>query len=359
LPGKTSISWTNLSWGLFGGCSRISPECENCYAEILAATRLKHNKRYIGLAVIRGDGQAHWTNEFVFHGELLTWAAHKTIPAFVFTNSMSDPFHHKAKTAWIDSFFAAMLLGNQHIYQVLTKRAGAAARYLRNPETKQRVFDRARQIWNEDLGRRSRGKTLPFPTERLIWPAPHIWIGTSVGLQKTAEKVMDEFLTTPAGWFLWWSSEPLIGELIPKPEWFDGSRGNRIGWVVSGGESGKNSKRIRPMNPVWEARLEAFCARTETPYWYKQPGNWRAVCARLSGHTIRYDTMTHEGKYTAFNAAGKRTEFRYDGIAGNNPIFGPGTEDLTVYRWSGSKSEDSDRRAYPPLPSSFKPPASE
>jgi protein gp37 len=29
---KTTISWTDLSWNVWGGCRQISPGCANCYA---------------------------------------------------------------------------------------------------------------------------------------------------------------------------------------------------------------------------------------------------------------------------------------------------------------------------------------
>ena len=33
---KTGISWTDSTWGPVRGCSRISPGCQNCYAERIA-----------------------------------------------------------------------------------------------------------------------------------------------------------------------------------------------------------------------------------------------------------------------------------------------------------------------------------
>lgn len=34
---KTSISWCDWTWNPIRGCSRISPGCQNCYAERIAA----------------------------------------------------------------------------------------------------------------------------------------------------------------------------------------------------------------------------------------------------------------------------------------------------------------------------------
>ena len=30
---KTGISWTDLTWNPVSGCSKVSPGCQNCYAE--------------------------------------------------------------------------------------------------------------------------------------------------------------------------------------------------------------------------------------------------------------------------------------------------------------------------------------
>lgn len=30
---KTRISWTDLTWNPVSGCSKVSPGCQNCYAE--------------------------------------------------------------------------------------------------------------------------------------------------------------------------------------------------------------------------------------------------------------------------------------------------------------------------------------
>jgi hypothetical protein len=43
-------------------------------------------------------------------------------PGLIFVNSMSDVFHPSLKASEIAQIFAVMALGNQHVYQVLTKR---------------------------------------------------------------------------------------------------------------------------------------------------------------------------------------------------------------------------------------------
>ena len=37
---KTKIEWAEASWNPFRGCTRVSPGCQNCYAERMAARGL-------------------------------------------------------------------------------------------------------------------------------------------------------------------------------------------------------------------------------------------------------------------------------------------------------------------------------
>lgn len=350
MPGKTAINWTELSWGLFTGCSRIAPECINCYAELLTGTRLANNPKYKNLAVIRGDGRPHFTGEIRFHEDLLTWPIKKQKPALVFTNSMSDPFHENALTQWQDKFFAAMLIGNQHIYQVLTKRPDIMADYITNPKTAQRVYKQVVTLWNSELSVTRGGKTLPYPSERLIWPAPHIWLGTSVGCQKTAEKFTPDILRIPNGWLLWWSSEPLIGRVDPLPEWFTGDTetGNRIQWIVAGGESG-DKDRARPMKTEWAEHLRKIAGDYSIPYWFKQPGVWHEIEFPERGYIIA-DTETRlsfclDNAHCALSESGE--VLRGDAMAKELS-----TKVLPLFRY-GRKEADSPYRQFPRFPESF------
>ena len=33
---KTEIAWTDLTWNPVTGCTKVSPGCDNCYAEALS-----------------------------------------------------------------------------------------------------------------------------------------------------------------------------------------------------------------------------------------------------------------------------------------------------------------------------------
>ena len=68
---STGIEWCDATWSVVTGCERESPGCARCYAEQLTATRLKHQPKYLGLAVITEGGQPHWTGEIRLHPDEL------------------------------------------------------------------------------------------------------------------------------------------------------------------------------------------------------------------------------------------------------------------------------------------------
>ena len=119
--GRSSIGWTDETWNPVTGCSRVSPGCQNCYAETLSL-------RY-------GWSKKPWTNQnaaenVVLHPKRLDQPLRWRKPRMVFVNSMSDVFHEQITTMFLDKMFAVMALSQIHTFQVLTKRQVAMAAYL-------------------------------------------------------------------------------------------------------------------------------------------------------------------------------------------------------------------------------------
>jgi len=113
VAGQSKIEWTDATWNPVTGCSRVSPGCENCYAETLSLRR--------------GWSKKPWTNQnaaenVVLHPDRLEAPLHWRKPRMVFVNSMSDLFHEQIPDEYIDRVFAVMALTPQHTYQILTKR---------------------------------------------------------------------------------------------------------------------------------------------------------------------------------------------------------------------------------------------
>jgi protein gp37 len=225
---KSSIEWTEMTWNPTTGCTKISAGCKNCYAEVMTR-RLKAmgNKKY-----------AAGFNKVKTHPKTLlipyTWKNKKMI----FVNSMSDLFHDDIPISFIKEVFRVMNENNEHIFQVLTKRA-------------ERLFDLYKELkWTDN-----------------------IWMGVTVEsideinrisyLQKTNAKI--KFI----------SFEPLLEDLKKLNL-------NKIDWVIVGGESGFNA---RPMNPEWVKNIQSQCKEKKVPFFFKQWGgkNKKAAGRLLNG----------------------------------------------------------------------------
>jgi hypothetical protein len=67
----------------------------------------------------------------------------------------------------------------------------------------------------------------------------------------------------------------------------DMQSGERLDWVIAGGESGT---RARPMHPYWARSLRDQCAAAGVPFFFKQWGEWApGECAK--GPPIRTERV--------------------------------------------------------------------
>ena len=247
---KTGIEWTEATWNPTVGCARVSPGCDNCYAERQSATRLRRVPAYQGLTV---DGK--WTGEFRQLPDRLEQPLRWRRPRKIFVNSMSDLFAPEMDSLYIARVFAVMSLAPQHTFQVLTKRPKGMAGLLADPEGDFR--------YKVSLARKQlmKGKELPPPPP---WPYPNVWLGTSIETQAYGFRA-GYLLETPAA-VRFVSAEPLLGPLDLAPWLTEG-----IDWVIVGGESGPAA---RPMHPEWALGLRDQCQATGVAFLFKQWGEW-------------------------------------------------------------------------------------
>ncbi len=227
--GKSAIEWTEETWNPVTGCDRVSPGCDNCYAERLAKRlNAMGNDRYRnGFAVTLHEDKID---------EPLRWRR----PRLVFVNSMSDLFHPEVPAWFIDRIFQVMTEAAAHTFQVLTKRP-------------QRAMDHLD------------GRSIP----------KNIWIGTSIENDRYTFRA--DYLRKIDVPVRFLSLEPLLGPL-PSLE-FDG-----IGWVIVGGESGPNHRSIEV---DWVRDLRDRCINADVPFFFKQWGGFtpKAGGRELDGRT--------------------------------------------------------------------------
>jgi protein gp37 len=243
---KTSIEWTDYTWNPVTGCTKVSQGCKFCYAETLMK---RFGKTW---------GQEKFTNVTLHPDRLYEPGKmrNKLKGKKVFVCDMSDLFHEDVPFEFIYRVFSRMGNCPDTIFQVLTKRISRAVEFYK---------------WFDDVIMK-----LGYAAELISpeFPIPNIWIGTSCEDQDTANERIPLLLQIPASvHFI--SCEPLIGA-IDLAGWI-GERypGENeiyvIDWVIVGGESSRNA---RPMHPEWVRSLRDQCIETDTPFFFKQWGEW-------------------------------------------------------------------------------------
>lgn len=283
---KSKIEWTEATWNPIRGCSRTSPGCQNCYAEVIANRFKGDGQPYEGLIARTGQ----WNGKINFVDHLLDQPLRWGKPRMIFVNSMSDLFHESVTDEEIDEVFSVMALASHHNYQVLTKRARRMYDYFRNDNWIDRVLRLAHEA-------RTKYK-VPLALDNLIHEGhfvgglPNVWLGVSVENQETANERIPLLLQTPAA-VRWISAEPLLGDIdLHKTHDISALDGNMevLDWVVVGGESGSNA---RPMHPLWARSLRDQCVNAGVSFFFKQWGSWVPAEVQESHITVRGECSFH------------------------------------------------------------------
>lgn len=189
--GKTNIAWTDFTWNPIIGCSKVSPGCQNCYAEKMAwRLHMMDVVHYKGLVNTNG-----WTGKVNFVKSALEKPLHWKTPRKIFVCSMGDLFHESVPFEQIDKVFAIMALCPRHTFQVLTKRPERMAEYFE--ETMR--GDMAGHIqWCARELARGQGRKIMNEAAVTAWPLPNVWLGTTAENQEMADKRIPDLLNCPA-----------------------------------------------------------------------------------------------------------------------------------------------------------------
>jgi protein gp37 len=249
---NSRIEWTDATWNFIVGCTKVSPGCDNCYAE-------RDVNRW------NGDGAF---DTVVLKPEKLELPLRWRRPRRVFVNSLSDLFHEAVPDELIAKAFAVMDATPQHTYQILTKRH-ARMRALLSSWEFLALIDDARVALTPGAG-------------DFHWPLPNVWLGVSVEDQKWADIRIPALIDTPAA-VRFLSCEPLLGavSLTATSNAWGGYFIDRLDWVIVGGESGPSA---RWMDPDWARLLRDECGDHDVAFFMKQAG---AILAKEWGCTDR------------------------------------------------------------------------
>jgi protein gp37 len=212
---NSKIEWTDHTFNPWIGCQKVSPGCDNCYAEALMDKRY-HKVEWGPHGERKRTSEANWKLP-------RKWAkTANSVRPRVFCASLADVFDNRAPSQWRSDLFDLIEATPQLDWLLLTKR----------PENIARMF----------------------PTGD--WK--NIWLGTTCENQYHFDKryPLIREVRVPVHFV---SYEPAIGPLSflwGKPE-----------WLICGGESGPNA---RMMDPVWAKEVRDQCAASGIAFFMKQ-----------------------------------------------------------------------------------------
>jgi protein gp37 len=200
------------------GCTKLSPGCKYCYAEVMARR----------LQSMGTPGYENGFGKITLLPDRLDQPRQRKKPTVYFVNSMSDLFHEAVPFDFVDDIFSTISSTPQHVYQILTKRADRMETYFRTRAVPQNA-----------------------------------WLGVSVEDRKYGVPRIAHLQQIKASTrFL--SVEPLLedlGRISLKG----------IHWVIVGGESGS---KARPMEESWVLKIKNQCHRSDVDFFFKQWGSW-------------------------------------------------------------------------------------
>lgn len=252
MSANSRIEWTDTTWNIVTGCTKISAGCLRCYIERTPPFRMAG--RGFDSPGIGG------TTGVTLHEDRLTAPLRWRKPRRVFVCSLADLFHNGVPVRFIARAFAVMVAAPQHTFQVLTKRHARLRALLTDERFWQMVSGELGSLWNT---------APPAPLRRV---PPWIWVGVSVESQEWADRRIPALLDVPAT-VRFLSCEPLLGTL-------NDLNLTGINWVIVGGESGPGA---RPMDLDWARSIVQQCKRAGVAVFVKQLGS---VWARNAGQTV-------------------------------------------------------------------------
>ncbi|RQU16293.1 phage Gp37/Gp68 family protein [Burkholderia cenocepacia] len=238
---NSNIEWTDHTFNPFIGCTKVSPGCDNCYAEHLMDTRLHKVVWGVHGERVRTSA-ATWREPIRWNARHAEFFAADGRRQRVFCASLADVFDNAVDPAWRADLFRLIADTPNLDWLLLTKRIGNVMSMV------------------------SEAAQYQFDLDCIERPRLHdnVSIGATIVNREEMLRDAEKLLAVPAR-MRFWSVEPMLSDLgeIPTELMPD--------WVICGGESGANA---RPMHPDWARNLRDQCAAAGVPFLFKQWGEW-------------------------------------------------------------------------------------
>jgi protein gp37 len=215
---KTHIQWTDATWNVVTGCSKVGLGCAHCYAE-------RHWPRLSGNKATKYHGRKF--SDVRCHPEELDTPLRWKKPRRIFVPSMGDLFHPSVPEVFVAAVFGVMASCPQHTFLVLTKRptrlqywvkfidkmaTSALSLFPNDPLT----WRRAHCLYAAAVNHGVMPSRTAGQIEEQGWPLPNVWLGVSCEDQTTADERIPILLDTPAA-HRFVSAEPLLSGVDFSP----------------------------------------------------------------------------------------------------------------------------------------------
>ena len=243
----SKIAWTNHTFNIAWGCTKVSPGCKNCYADTLST---RYGQNVWGPNNPRRVLSDKYWREPLRLNEQARKAGERRR---VFSSSMCDILEdHPAITEQRGRLWELIRLTPWLDWQLLTKR----------PE---RYLECLPQDWGDGY--------------------PNVWVGTSIENDDYVSRA-DHIRSIPAA-VRFISYEPALGPL-PSLD-LEG-----IDWVIYGGESGPG---FRGHDLEWPRDMRRRCEAAGVAFFYKQSAAIRTeMGTELDGEIVRNYPIPRKGQ---------------------------------------------------------------
>lgn len=225
---KTNIQWTDATWNVARGCTKVDADCKFCYMYRESLNDTRYNPKQVV------------KTKTVFNLPLKLKE-----PSKIFTSSLTD-FFHEDIDAYRDEAWNIIRKSPQHTFQILTKR----------PE---RIIKHLPYDWGTGWN--------------------NVWLGTSIGSVKGMDRL--PFLLDVPTKIRFVSFEPLYEHVQMN---LDISTLLQIDWAIIGGESGNSTGKyqFRPCRIEWIEEIASAIGGVGNAVFIKQLGTHLAKELKLS-----------------------------------------------------------------------------
>lgn len=234
---KTEIAWTDSTFNPWVGCTKISPGCDNCYAEAFMDKRL-HRVQWGPHGERKRTSAANWHEPVQWNNRARGFQSSFGRRRRVFCASLADVFDNQVPNTWRLDLFDLIRDTTELDWLLLTKR----------PEN---IMKMGWPMWA--------GGGIP----------PNVWLGFTAEDQEHFDRRWPIMREIPAA-VRFCSYEPAIGPLTLHT----GTTLHGLHWLICGGESGHGH---RPMEPEWEQNIRNECRGSGIAYFFKQFAGKRPI----------------------------------------------------------------------------------